>query len=408
MKKKLSALLAPLMVLASCTKNQVQEPTPQQSALANKSLQVAATNGTALIDGGTVYQTMDGIGFSSAWCGKLSAAKNNALYNTLGMSLLRVRVDQNSANWGDETANAAAAHAAGLKVLGSEWSPPVAWTSNGKSTGGYLLPQYYSNYASYLNQAANTIGIDYVSFQNEPDIGSVAWTPAQILTFVKNNSATIGKPIVMPESFHFDDNYSDPILNDADAVNKVTFVGGHIYGSGLYVHQNALNKGKHVWMTEYYINGQNDITACLNIAKNISDCVNSQMSAYFWWWVNDTDTNVNLVNNDGTIFKNGYTMGQFAKFVRPGKSHISATYNPSSNVYITAYRNGGIVVVAINMGTTAVNQAFNFQNITGLTSMNVTQTSSTQNMANLTGVAVTNNAFTYTLPPQSITTFHQY
>ncbi|EHQ25329.1 glycoside hydrolase [Mucilaginibacter paludis] len=399
MKKNLLGLLGLLAIMGSCSKNSIQQKASQEETL----------KGTAVIDGGTLYQAIDGIGFSSAWCGQLSTAKNNALYGTLGMSLLRVRIDQNSANWADETANSAAAHAAGVKVLGSEWSPPVAWTSNGQSTGGYLLPQYYANYASYLNQAATNIGLDFVSFQNEPDIsGAVLWTPAQILTFVKNNSATIGKPIVMPESFHFDDAYSDPVLNDADAVNKVTYVGGHIYGSGLNVHQNAINKGKHVWMTEYYINGQTDITACMTIAKNISDCMNNQMSTYFWWWVNDNDTNVNLVTNSGTIFKNGYTIGQFAKWVRPGKVRIAATYNPSSGVYLTAYRNGGIVLVAVNTSTSAVSQSFTLQNITGLSSFNVTQTSSSQNMANLASVAVTGNAFTYTLPAQSVTTFHQY
>ena len=58
---------------------------------------------------GASQQVIDGYGFSSAWCGRLSAAKNNALYNTLGFSLLRIRIDPNQF-WADETANAAAAH----------------------------------------------------------------------------------------------------------------------------------------------------------------------------------------------------------------------------------------------------------------------------------------------------------
>jgi O-Glycosyl hydrolase len=69
-------------------------------------------------------QTMDGFGFSSAWCGQLSTAKNNALYNTLGFSLLRIRIDPNQF-WTDETVNATAAHARGAKVLGTPWSPPA-------------------------------------------------------------------------------------------------------------------------------------------------------------------------------------------------------------------------------------------------------------------------------------------
>src|SRR5438552_8825601 len=76
------------------------------------------------INMGANQQTMDGFGFSSAWCGQLSAAKNNALYNTLSFSLLRIRIDPNQ-DWTDETANASAAHARGAKVLGTPWSPPA-------------------------------------------------------------------------------------------------------------------------------------------------------------------------------------------------------------------------------------------------------------------------------------------
>ena len=61
---------------------------------------------------GSSQQTIDGYGMSSAWCGQFSSAKNNALYNTLGFSLLRIRIDPNR-NWTDETVNAQNAHAAG-------------------------------------------------------------------------------------------------------------------------------------------------------------------------------------------------------------------------------------------------------------------------------------------------------
>jgi glucuronoarabinoxylan endo-1,4-beta-xylanase len=125
--------------------------------------------------------------------------------------------------------------------------------------------------------------------------------------------------------------------------------------------------------------------------------------------VNDGATDgSDLVNSSGTIFKNGYTMGQFAKYVRPGKVRISSTYNPNSNVFVTAYRNNGIVVVAINTGSTSVSQTFSFANITGLSTMNVNRTSSSQNMAGLGTATLSNNSFTYSLPAQSITTFHQF
>ena len=369
---------------------------------------------TAVIDDNTSYQIIDGFGFSSAWCGTLTIAKNNALYGTLGFSLLRIRIDENK-NWADEIANAAAAHAFGVMVLGSEWSPPPVWNSNGKSTGGYLLPQYYGDYASWLKEAADTIGVDYVSFQNEPDMGNidpsgvVSWSADQMLTFLKNNSSTIGKPIVYAESFCFNDVYTDPALNDTLAVGKIAYIGGHIYGGGNYVHQNAINHGKHVWMTEHYIDGQSNIDSCMSIAKEISECMNNQMSAYFWWWVYDNDTNVNLVYHDGTIYKNGYTIGQFAKWVRPGDTRIKCTYNPVSSVYITAYHDGDnkITIVAVNAGGASVNQMFTFLNCEGLNAMNVNRTSSSENMKLEGTVSLSNNTFSYVLPAKSITTFHE-
>ena len=406
MKTKLLIFAVACLLLTECTKELGQNTPVEYTQNTIKS--------TALIDGSTSYQTIDGFGFSSAWCGVLTIAKNNALYGTLGFSLLRIRIDENK-YWAEEIANAAAAHAAGAMVLGSEWSPPPAWNSNGKSVGGYLLPQYYGDYASWLKSAADSIGLDYVSFQNEPDMGYidpsgvVSWSADQMLTFLVNYSSTIGKPIVYAESFCFNNAYTDPALNDTSAVDKITYIGGHIYGGGNYVHQNAINHGKHVWMTEHYVDGQSNIDSCMSIAKEISECMHNQMSAYFWWWVNDNDTKTNLVNSDGTIYKNGYTIGQFAKWVRPGNTRIQCTYNPVSSVYITAYRDGDnkITIVAVNAGISPVSQTFAFLNMSAPDTMNANRTSSSENLKIEDAVSLSNNAFTYVLPAKSITTFHQ-
>src|ERR1051325_8380159 len=109
----------------------MNEPRPIQSkmkmkkSISTRALALLAVAGAVRITAhaapcninmGANQQTMDGFGFSSAWCGQLSTAKNNALYNTLGFSLLRIRIDPNQ-NWNDETVNASAAHARGAKVL---------------------------------------------------------------------------------------------------------------------------------------------------------------------------------------------------------------------------------------------------------------------------------------------------
>ena len=356
------------------------------------------------IDGNTYYQTMDGFGFSSAWCGTLSTAKNDALYNTLGFSILRVRFDQNN-NWTDERNNASAAHARGAKVLGCPWKIPDAYRS-----GNTVASNQYGNYCNWLRDAANNIGADYVSLKNEPDgssdDGNISGEQFRIIC--RDYAQNIGKPVVFADAINFNDSYTDPALNDAVAASHISFVSGHLYGGGLNTHTNALNKGKRVWMTEYYFNGTNDINTCMNIAKQISDCMNNQFSAYIWWWVNDNDLNVNLVTTSGSINKNGYTMGQFAKWIRPGKQRIGCDYNPASNVYVTAYRGGGLVIVAVNMGSSSVSQTFNVSNVSGVTTLNVNRTSGSENMASQGSVTLSNNSFTYSLPAKSVTTFHQY
>jgi len=363
-----------------------------------------ALAGTCTINITANSQTIDGFGCSSAWSGTLTSAQNNSLYSTLGFSILRVRIDENN-NWGEETANASAAHAAGAKVLGSPWFAP----SSLRDSSQHLAPSHYGDYANWLNSAISSIGIDVISIQNEPDYTSwMNWSATEIFNFMKNNAGVLSKPVCMPESFHFSDSYSDPVINDSTAVNHFTYLGGHIYGGGNSVHQNAINHGKHVWMTEHYINGAStNITTAITMAKEVSDCMNNQMSAYIWWWLN-SGSETRMVDGSGAIHKSGYILGQWAKWVRPGKQRVSATYNPTSNVYTTAYHNGGIVIVAVNTGTSSVSQTFTIQNASGVTSFLVNRTSSSENMAGKTTASVANNTFSYTLPAQSVTTFHQF
>ena len=359
-------------------------------------------------------QVIDGYGFSSAWCGQLSTAKNNALYNTLGFSLLRIRIDPNQF-WTDETVNATAAHARGAKVLGSPWSPPASMKDNTNVVHGSLLPSQYGAYATYLNQAANSIGLDYVSLQNEPDWNpdyeGCVWNGTQFQTFCANNAQVITKPVVMPEAVNFNNSLSDPTLNDPVAVSNVSIVAGHFYGGGNSVHQNALNHGKHVWETEHYLTGgQSDFSVCMQLAKEVNDAMNNQFSAYFWWWVNDGQSDGTcLVNSSGAIIKPGYILGQFAKWIRPNATRVTATYNPQSNVYVTAYKVAGgtnLVIVALNLGDSQAMQQFSIANGT-VAMLEGYRTSSSESMADAGGFAVSGGSFTAPLPAQSVTTFVQ-
>ena len=353
----------------------------------------------------TNQQAIDGYGFSSAWSGTLTTAKNNALYGTLGMSLLRVRIDGGN-NWGDEIANAAAAHAAGVKVFGTVWYGPGQWLD----ANDYLLPEHYADYANWLGQAVVAHNLDWVSPANEPSTGWGQWTSDELRTWIGQYGASLGAPLLAPETCGFDDTYTDAIIDDPVAGPNVSVVAGHGYnGRSPWVHTDPISQGKHVWMTEYYLTGgQNTIGESVAIAQNISDYMNCQFSAYISWWVTDGDTNCNLVYSDGTIYKNGYAMGQFAKWIRPGSTRVSSDYNPSSGVSVTAYNvNGSAVIVAVNANTTgSVNQQFIINNGNGAPFEGY-RTSSTQSMADIGSFGGSSNSFTANLPAQSITTFVQ-
>jgi len=375
----------------------------------------AARADTCVIDAGENHQTIDGFGFAAVWAPVLTPAQAASFFGTgdgqLGFSLLRVYISE-TGDFATDAANAAIAHAWGVRVLGSAWTPPPAMKSNNSAVGGSLNPDQYGAYAAYLATAAATIGLDYVSPQNEPDIGvtyqSCFWTPAQLATWCRDFAPAVGRPIVMPESYRFDDAYADPTLNDPVAASHVAIVGGHIYGSGNTVHADGPAHGKHVWMTEHFNNDQT-LAAALVDAREVSDCLSHEMNAYIWWRAFHTSLATDDLIDGATPQKNGYAIGQFSRFLRPGMVRCGATYSPNPGVYVTAYRGNGLVVVAVNTGATSVNQAFVLRNAPPVSALELTRTSATEDMAPLASAAVViaNNTWTAALPAQSVTTFRQ-
>lgn len=379
---------------------------------------LGGSGSAATINLTSLKQVIDGFGASTAWHGQISEAEANAGFNNstnsqMGLSILRIRIDPNgSSYWGDELSNVWKAKSRGAKILATPWTPPASMKNNNSTVAGELKTTEYANYANWLNSfrtyMANANGaVDVVSIQNEPNIRvtyeSCDWTPTQLLNFCKNNAQSIGGSVMMPEAYNFATSYSDPSLNDATAVTKFSHIGGHLYGASPFNYTLAINKGKKVWMTEHYFDGD-DINVCMNMAKEINDCMANNMHAYIWWYLRLPSCN--LMTSNGSLTKKGYTMGQFSKYIRPGYQRIDATYNPSGNVYVTAYKGTKVVIVAINVGTSAVSQSFTIQNGT-VSSVTPHITSSSKNISNEATVNLSNNSFTYTLPAQSITTFVQ-
>ena len=377
---------------------------------------------TCAINTSSTYQTIDGFGACSAFIDvPMTSAQAATLFGRnngqIGFSLWRCKINVNQ-DWGCETTNSAFAHQYGAMVLGTPWTPPVSMKSTNSVVGGTLNTSQYAAYASYLNLAANTIGLDYVSMQNEPDAHvpyeSCFWTGSTMKNWCATNAPAVGRPIVMPESESFDTSYSDPTLNNSMAASNVTIIAGHIYGGfPLPLNTNAIAHGKHIWMTEHYnTQGNTDtnmvstnILCAMYMAWEISECMNEQMNAYIWWRCYHPAYAYDDLIIGATPNVTGYTVAQYANFIRPGYVKVDATYNPSPEVFVTAYKGGGtLVVVAVNTNTLPASQTFSISGMS-VPFMTPTVTSTNLNMAQQPSIPANGGNFTATLPAQSTTTF---
>ncbi|WP_354486062.1 carbohydrate-binding protein [Paenibacillus sp. PvP094] len=363
-----------------------------------------------------------------AWIGDLTAAQRETAFgngpNQLGFSILRIYVDENRNNWYREVATAKRAIEQGALVFASPWNPPSdmveTFNRNGDTNAKRLRYDKYAAYAQHLNDFVtymkdNGVDLYAISVQNEPDYAHewTWWTPQEILRFMKENAGSIQNTKVMaPESFQYLKNMSDPILNDPQALANMDILGAHTYGTQFKDFAYPLFKqkgaGKELWMTEvYYPNSDNNSSdrwpEALDVSYHMHNAmVEGDFQAYVWWYIR---RQYGPMNEDGSISKRGYNMAHFSKFVRPGYYRVDATKNPDTNTFVSAYKGDNkVVIVAINRGTSAVNQKFVLQNGNAST-VSSWVTDSSRNLASGAPITVSGGAFTAQLPAQSVTTF---
>jgi len=328
----------------------------------------------------------------------------------IGLSILRLRVPPSDSEFALNVPTAQLAHSMGVTIIASPWTPPAWMKTNNNVVGGRLNDTSYASYAAHLKSfvdymASNGVPLYAVSVQNEPDVSvtyeSCYWNAAQMLRFVKENAASIGAKIIADESSNFNHTITDAILNDAVGAANLSIVGGHIYGGGLASYPLALSKGKEVWMTEH-LSLDTSWSAVLSTGKEIGDVMNADMSAYIWWYI---VRYYGPILEDGNISKRGYVMSQFSRFIRPGFFRVSATANPQSFVYISAFKNvSKVVIVAVNINLSAIEQTFVIQNGT-VSNVTPYVTSSAKSCVEENNVTVSNGIFTATLDALSVTTF---
>jgi glucuronoarabinoxylan endo-1,4-beta-xylanase len=394
MKKQLiAASVAAAFMLWGCSKEQ-NSPEGTQNQL-----KAAAT-----INAGTVQQTIQGFGGASiiTWIADLTSDQRTKAFSTsngIGMSILRVMVPDNSANFAREKGTIDAAKSFGAKVVATAWNAPSSMMSN-----LYLKTSSYAAYAAHL-KAYNTAvgGVTAISPWNEPNYLSSGWmhgTATEIANFVAAQGSNCGAPIMAPEPFNMDQTFINTYLSNATAKSKTSFVCGHIYGKTPY---NLGSIGKSVWMTEHYTSSTvsgNDWTNAMNAAKEIHDCMNVGWTAYIYWYIRRS---YGPIDESSNITKLGYVMAQYARYIRPGDQKISCTANPATGIYVTAYKSGSkLVIVAINQNSSDTYQSFSWSGIT-VTGFNRYKTTSSSNLAS-DSPAISGTSIGITLPAKSITT----
>lgn len=353
------------------------------------------------------------------WAGDLTAAQRETAFGNgpdqMGMTILRMHVDENSNNWSREVDTARAALEHGAIVFASPWNPPTSMrvVVNGQRR---LDPNRYAAYRDHLNafvQSMESSGIELyaISVQNEPDYAAewTEWSAEELASFVKDFGDSIQTRVIAPESFQYRKVLSDPILNDPAALANLDILGAHIYGTQVdqlpYPLFDEKAEHRERWMTEVYTDSKNDADLwpmALDVAYSIhNSMVEAEFNAYVWWYIRRS---YGMIKENGQISKRGHCMSHYSKFVRPGYKRVEATKNPMQNVYVSAYNGDDqVVVVLINRGDSPESVDLSFPGA-GLRSLNSYITSSSKNLVDEGKLDVSSGTVSVNLVSQSVTT----
>ncbi|MFP4092210.1 MAG: hypothetical protein ACLFT3_18015 [Cyclobacteriaceae bacterium] len=349
------------------------------------------TNPTSFlnVDPAVTYQTISGFGGADGIFNGIDLTDDEAqlAFGTeeghLGLSIFRVKLPYEPADWNRISENARQAQQFGVKILASPWSPPPSLKSNSDPVGGFLPESSFAAYADHLNDFINYMsgaGVDIhaITIQNEPDIEvsyeSCDWTPSSMIAFIKAYGGdNIRTRIGAPESFQFNQNFTNALLRDEEASAKFDIVAGHIYGGGLMPYPLAEEQGKEIWMTEHLYNlGTGNAGATpwsarsdedkwdetMQMLSDIHTSMNLNWHAYIWWYTKRYysfigDGTQNTSTN--TILKRGYAFSHYARFVRPGFTRVGTEFTSVRELAITAYQGDEqTVIVIVNEGPTSV------------------------------------------------------
>jgi glucuronoarabinoxylan endo-1,4-beta-xylanase len=419
---------------------------------------VTPAQGVVGINWSNVDQSIDGFGGSTAFESQpLTTSQADLFFSTstgVGLSLLRTMVPDDGScstvngTCAGEVADMQEAAARGVTVWSTPWSAPATMTSNGSvdcttaPSPSHLTTSSYASYATYLSNyiasvKAQGISLYALSVQNEPDVcvgyDSLLWSDQTIHDFVKNNlgptlaaNSQTNVKIMLPESTVWSDftGLADTTMNDPAASTYVGILAFHGYDNSFSIINPYAASGKSFWETETsgLIDGASSLTVCggcwdpsmtdaLIWAQVINyNLTGANVNAWNYWWLinqNNSD-NEGLIDASGDVSKRLYMMGNYSKFVRPGWHRIDATINPTTGIYISAFKdptNNQFAIVAINTNATGTSVALNLNNFPYVSSVTPWVTSASLNLSAQAPLAIGGDSFTPTLGADTVTTF---
>ena len=280
-------------------------------------------------------------------------------------------------------------------VFGTPWSPPGEYKTNGTAQGGNaddqgnqrgkLREDCYDKFFPWLNtflgwMKDHGVDVDAVSIQNEPDwwvsYSGCLYDPEDLVKLVKNYAYMLdrekynGVKLISGESLGFTQNYTDPLMKDADCREQIDIVAGHLYGHAPldYMKKSAVlatQYGKEVWMTEH--SSTDNIGERLPnwheqliFAEELNECMQAGCTGYIYWYmrahwsfVTTGESKYGKENaRKNNLLPRAYVMSHFSKYVT-GSTRLKMSNEKESgegaDYEYSAYIKGdSLIVMAID------------------------------------------------------------
>ena len=446
-----------LLFLAITVATGIQAAKPRTSLqVYDTRMQTVTGFGGACCDG-----AMKPFGTDNACVSKLYGYKSK-----IGLNILRMEISPNledkADGWGDYDWNGSLPSAKVVKnrggiVFGTPWSPPGEFKTNGTAQGGNsddqgnlkgkLREDCYEKFFPWLNSflkwmKRNGVEIDAVSLQNEPDwwvsYSGCLYDPQDLVKLVKNYAWMLdretypGVRLISGEPLGFTQNYTDPLMQDAECRKQIDIVAGHLYGHLPLQYMKPagvlpLKYGKELWMTEHSVTDNTGALPTwsdnLIFAEELNECMLAGCTGYIYWYLRahwafcgTGETQYGAANKKDELLPRAFVMSHFSKNVT-GSTRLETSKDASAGrtreeilqeEQFSAYIKGdSIIVMAINARDDTrglkITLPYNVKSgtlwlSTGNESENLCQKSALD-------IAESTNSYLYEMPAKSLSTF---